>query len=243
VTHKEQRAMRRASRTAAWKLEPLRVEAVLASPLCGDAPHLDALLENAAGAWHPPGEPESRTDRAIPPPPVGAISIPLKREPLNGWLVPHCSSPITSAVLADQHEHVGKRISVENANLLAESERGAVNTVATWTKSYRLPVRVRLVERVAWFCVGDAADLERLLLRVPCLGKKRSIGYGRVREWRIEPVAADWSWYVKTPHGQLLMRPLPVAEVLGLIGYKADFAAVCAPYWHPSRYAEVLTPC
>jgi hypothetical protein len=208
---------------------------------------LDAILENAVGPWRPPGSGNfmAPADHSTPPHPPGAIPIPLARRDVAGWPVALCSSPILPVPSADRHEHMAKRIDVAAAELLSPSARGAINTSATWTKSYRLPQRTRAIGEVRWLAVGDLRRVRELLARVPSLGRRRSQGYGRVIAWDVRPAAADHSWFAPSEGGPILMRPMPAGAELpgGLVGWRPDFASVCPPYHHPARYIEAIVPC
>ena len=224
----------------------VKVTAVLSSPLCGEAPQLDGILELAIAPFHPAGVALHRVDRNFPAPPAGAVPIPIPRRMVAGWPVARCSSPILGVPSTTTVEHVAKRIEPENAPLLAPGKARKIVTSNTWTKSYRLPMHVRRVDRVVWFAVGKASRIRQLLAKgVPAVGKKRSVGYGAVAEWIVEPWDEDWSWFAPSDHGRVLMRPLPIGDHLpeGLIGFRADFGACVPPYWHPERYGEIVTPC
>lgn len=174
----------------------------------------------------------------------GWRASPLKYTVLAGWPVAHCSAPILPRCV-ESVEHIAKRVGVENAGLLAEDERRVVSTTNSWTKSYRLPLRVRPVPAVCWFAVGDRRGLVKLLKGVHSIGKKMSDGYGRVSRWEAEPVGEDLSWHAPHERGSVLMRALPAGPHLprDLVGFRPDFAAVRDPYWHPDVHCEAVTPC
>lgn len=245
MTRKEEARLRRAANEAARVYRPVQIEARLAAPLCGDPPQLDALLENMMGPFHPSGLPESRVDRALPAPPLAVIPIPVLRREVNGWPVACCSAPILAAEDAETVEHIGKRIDPSLAGLLAPGAARKINTTNSWTKSYRLPLRIRRVEAIVWFAVADRPTILRLLRRVPALGKKRSVGYGAVASWDVTWADEDWSWFGPCESGPLLMRCLPDGDGLpvNLVGGRRDFGACCPPYWHQERYTEVVVPC
>lgn len=219
----------------------LKVTAWLAEPLAEYPPMLDAILEgqmaSRMGLAH-------KVRRDLPAPPEGAIHIPLAHNRVGGRSVPCCSSPIF-AQQAIWREHLAKRFSVEHAHLLSPRERTVIATGNATLKSYRLPLTIRAVERVVWFCKGHRRPILQLLRSVPSLGKKRSVGYGRVRKWEAEEVEGRAWWYADSPAGVVLMRPLPDCDDLpaNLIGFRRDFGACTPPYWHPDRYAEIVVPC
>lgn len=233
---------------------PLLVSAHLASPLAHHPPHLDALLEWSVSihVLHFDKQPTAngaispwKVDRALPAPPVGVLPIYVARKQLGPWPVALCSAPILSPTAAETVEHIGKRIATEEAGLLAERERRVVSTTNSWTKSYRLPLRVRAAALVCWFCVGNRREILKLLKRVNSLSKKRSVGYGRVSKWEAVEVESDCSWFAPHENGQVLMRVLPQGPWLpaDLVGYRKDYGSCCPPYWHPERHCEVVTPC
>lgn len=234
-------------------LDALRVVAHLASPLAGDPPHLDALLVSVAsrlagkGGEVPPGY---KVDRKYPCPDTSGIPIAVARADAGGFRVARCTSPVPDEPTGETVDHVAKRIGVEHAGLLAPDERKVVTTTNGWTKSYRLPLRVRAVARVAWLCVGDRRGVLKLLRYAPAVGKKVAHGYGRVARWEVERVGGVphryWPWWVESEAGPVLMRPLPAdwgGLPDGLVGARRDFGACADPYWHPDRYAEVVVPC
>lgn len=226
-----------------------KVTAVLSSPLAGDAPYLDGLLEFEMAQRQ--GKAQT-IQRGQPAPPVGEIHIPCLRGVFAGVSgIPRCSAPILAPENV-RHEHYAKRLRVENSGLLREGQRLVVATGNTWTKSYRLPLKISNVAKVSWFIGGSKwRPLKSLLDSVHSIGKKRSHGYGRIAEWQFEEIEHDWSWFAPCEHGTLLMRVLPWREDVlpwcddrpKLIGWKRWFGGVCPPYWHPDRYMEVAVPC
>jgi hypothetical protein len=221
----------------------IRVTAWLSSPLAGDPPMLDALLEDQMARHH--GQ-LLRIDRGAPPPQPGSIHLPMLRGAIGPLdLIPRCSSPVIPSDKA-RHEHYAKRIAVEEADMLRDDSRLVVATTNSWTKAYRLPLDVRQIDRVVWFVGGTKRKtLHSLLRRITAIGRKRSQGFGRIAKWTYDYTEGDYSWFA--PHaGQLiLMRPLPYCPELpaNLAGYRRDFAACLSPYWHPHRFTEVVLPC
>ena len=98
---------------------PLKITARLATPLAGDAPALDGLMECLLSIHFGEGLPGHKVDRKFPAPPRGDIPIPLRREWLGTMLVARCSAPILAEPVAETVEHVSKKVGVELAGLLA----------------------------------------------------------------------------------------------------------------------------
>lgn len=220
-----------------------KVTAWLSSPLAGDAPYLDALLEFEMSQRQGKAY---RVSRGATAPLSGNVHLPCLRGEFGGVRgIPRCSSPVLSPV-GVRHEHFAKRIGVENACLLRDEQRLVVATGNSWTKSYRLPLKVSNVDRVCWFVGGSKRrNLLSLLKSVHSIGKKRSQGYGRIERWTADEVEHDWSWFAPCETGgALLMRPLPDRPGLpdDLVGFKRWFGGVLPPYWHPGRAMESVVP-
>jgi hypothetical protein len=221
-----------------------KVTALLSSPIAGDVPYLDSIIELQMAFCQNKARPILRCE---PAPPVGGIHIPCLRGDIGGVKgIPRCSAPI-AVELDSRHEHIAKRIGVEHAGLLSEAQRLSVATGNSWTKSYRLPLKVSNVDRVVWFVGGSKRrHLKSLLERVKSLGKKRSDGYGRVSCWGFDEVEHDYSWFAPAEGGgTLLMRVLPHSSDLpsDLVGFKRWFGGFAPPYWHPDRFLDVVVPC
>lgn len=237
------------------KADALRVVAHLSSPLAGDdAGMLDAILVGTLSRLlgKPREVPDGfKIDRRTPcPEPFASHRFPVAQLRVGPHLIARTSSPVLDAAADDRHEYVAKRLSTENADLLAPGERKVVVTTNTWAKAYRLPLRVRRVARVAWLAVGDRRELLALLKQVPAIGRKRAHGYGRVGRWECERLGEVphewWPWWVASDAGPVLMRPLPFdwpGLPPGLLGWRQGFGAVSDPYWHPDRYCERVEPC
>jgi len=228
-------------------MRPLKVSAELAGPIAGEIPKLDAIIERAMAHRCDPSalsEPDSAGEYA-----PGGVPIPIARRRVEGcaWSIPLCSWPIFLST-HDRHDFVNKRFSVD-PSILASDSRGVFACNSGELRSYRLPLRSRNVNQVVWFCVGVAKEIRRMLVHprsgVRYLGKKTSIGYGMVKEWKIEIVEDDWSWFAPSPGGTVLMRGLPETARLpkDLVGYRKWFGGVAAPYWNAKYHVEMVEPC
>lgn len=222
---------------------PLKVSATLASSIAGEVPMLDALLEyQMAHRCDPAHLAKVQPDGEHVP---GTLPIPLARRRVSGfeWPIPVCSSPICR-VERDGREHFARRFDPDPA-VIAPDERKVFASNSGEFRSYRLPLRVRLIERVAWFCVGEAHKVRALLKDVKYLGKKTSQGFGRVMGWTVEHTDIDAAWFAESEAGPVLMRPLPLGDHLpaGFIGSRRWFGGIVPPYWDRRYMAEAVVPC
>lgn len=246
-------------------MRPLKVTCWLNSPLAGEPPRLDALLEwvmsfrmrtvmeSRNGGRHVTGMPKHRGMPVVP----GAIPIPIERHRVDGyrWPIPLCSDPIYAGAI-DGVESFAKRFAAEHASLMAESERRQIAVSTGPFKSYRLPLRIRPVDHIVWFCAGrtnghaeggrpPGCAIRKLLKKVFAIGKKTAFGYGQVSLWEVEQADHDWSWFAPSDAGTVLMRTLPASAMLptDLVGFKRTEASPVAPYWMRENYAQVVAPC
>ena len=188
---------------------------------------LDALLMSAVAT----------RDGLPPPPPVVPIEIPIAKEP--GGRFHLCSFSVGTLSEFDRR-FVNRRAPVEQYQTIGP-QSGRVQITAGHDKSYRLPLEVGHVDggELRWFCVGDAEPIRALLGCIPYLGKKRSVGLGRVREWRVEPIE-PWNGFPVLVEGRPL-RTLP----LDWPGLAPDsptaYRVLSPPYWQHER--EELSAC
>lgn len=99
------------------------------------------------------------------------------------------------------------------------------------SKPWRLPIATGWVkgDLLTWWCVGDAAEIERLLRYVTHLGKRAAVGKGEVAEWVVEP-CETWAGY-PVLRGGYPLRPLPTdTPDLAEDAYIAD-GRLTYPYW------------
>lgn len=219
----------------------LKVTCMLQSAIASDVPMLDAVIEGEMA--HRLGK-GATIQRDQPAPRYGEIPVPYLRATFGGMSIPCCSSPIWATAM-ESVEHFGKRLATEHSSLLSPDKRQMAPMTNGVFKSYRIPLRLRDCGRIVWFIRGERREVRKILRDIHSLGKKRSFGYGRVKEWQVENVEQDLSWFAKTDRGTILMRPLPKCDDLpaDLIGFREEFGAAQSPYWHPDRYIERVVPC
>ena len=144
----------------------------------------------------------------------------------------HCSSPVYKYTIEDQSRY-RKRWSPDQDGRIDWGKRKAkFSTSEGAEKSYDLPLFIRLTPRIDWFCVGDKTGILDLLQYATGLGKKRSLGFGQVAEWKVTSIKDDWS-IIKDGK---LTKPLPVdlAYELGV----TTFHNMMIWGWRPPAWLE-----
>ena len=144
--------------------------------------------------------------------------LPLMREvwqEQTWWLA---ASPLAETV-ARYYRYYHRRFDDEAAAHYLPEGFGRVLTAAGPYKSSRLRHVVRVAPAVVWHCIGNAAEIERLLKRCRHIGRGYSSGLGVVTKWEVTPAGAEWP---ATAHAACFRRPLPAdyAERYGIAGMR-----------------------
>ena len=150
----------------------------------------------------------------------------------------HASSSPCYRLLFEEIDRIRKRWDVGEIGYIDWGKRKPkVNTSEGAEKSYDLPLPKRGLERIDWWCLGDRAELLRLLSLVTHLGKKRRCV---VTRWQVEEVEHDWHLYRENA----LMRPIPVEQLR--TDTPIDFAILNwgwrAPIWMPENKVRCAMP-
>lgn len=226
--------------------EPLIIKAWLASPLAGDAPMLDAILEYHAFTHNIDG------CEALSAGYCGQLHkhdpvtydtlgcVPLERHTFPGGETCYCvSSPIINCV-SETTDHFATRMDYNE--LKGRVRRQDVARLRQITGPYMPsfePHRSRTVRAVAWYARGDAEKLRKWLCHIDAVGGLRASGYGIVDAWTVDPAPDYWM----TANG-VLMRPVPRSAFQETPkGARPYFGAIKPPYWHPQRQMEIWKPC
>ena len=121
---------------------------------------------------------------------------------------------------------------------------GRVQITAGVDKSYRIPLEVGHLrdERMDWFAIGNVPEVQRLLSLVGYLGKKRSVGLGKVERWEVValPDRETWPGFPVALDGKPL-RPLPL-DWPGLDAPAQAYATLSIPRWDHSREELCAVP-
>lgn len=208
---------------------PLRVIARLSGGVClpDGFVALDSLLASAVAqreGLDPPAHSESED--------FVRIEIPIRREPGGRF---HLASFSIGDSECFEVDWTNRRFPIDEAQALGGERLRRVSLSAGPGKSYRLPrERKHLVDdRLVWFCVGDPDAIRDLLSWVHYVGKKRSVGLGRVAEWSVEPIEPWGDGFPVAMDGRAL-RTLP-SDWSGLRDPEIGYRIMSYPYWAHHR--------
>lgn len=218
---------------------PKRLLTIIAEPVTPviesepGAINLDSLLSYAAITTHPTETMPVHDIPAIIPLPIALAWISPAHQPL--W----ASTPLRPVgPEAESREYWHKRHPADRADWAAKP---SVNTRAGRWKEYRQPVRGKLPSRYAALAIGHRAEIERLLTVCTHIGKKASMGYGRIGRWTVIEQDAD-----PVIDDILAQRPVPIAYYAGKPvppgGIIAPNRAWTPPYWYAPWWADCISP-
>ena len=215
---------------AALPKTPIIITAEIVTPILHaerERTHLDGILSAGALTNHPQA---SNYDQ------VAVIPLPLEL----AWVSPQglplwaCTPLMPAGEGLATREYWHKRYPSHRADF--GSKLNAVTSAGRW-REYRVPVHAQSIDRLHALAIGNAEEIERILAVVTHIGKKGSMGYGRVARWSVTPVD-------HTLDDVLAMRPVPVAYYDGRqpVGSLALNRGWTAPYWFAPWWADCMVP-
>lgn len=117
-----------------------------------------------------------------------------------------------------------------------------VNTSSGEFKSYNAALPYSAADSLTFFFEGDADRVVELIEEhVPAVGKKRSQGFGRIRN--VQVTSADGAVESAVFHNGRVLRSLPscfAGEVVPEVTYERR--TVRPPYWHQANQVIALPP-
>jgi hypothetical protein len=220
-----------------------KVTAFLGSPLCGEPPFLDSLLEYELSLRLGMKQARKMT-RNISLSQVEKPPIPLAKRTLLKDDVYCSSDPIIGTVYAEWTDRQSKRFDTDIAAIiLHESQRKKLLTASGPYKSRYVPMRIRLVDKICWFVRGDRKEINKLLNKIIALGHCRNIGYGIITGWEYEEMEEDNSIFANNKGSKVLMKTIRIEAAKGSKGYRHSYGGAFPPYWHPETFMEIAIPC
>ena len=216
-------------------MRPLRVEAYLVSrvvmPVEGVL-HLDAILmaAHARRDGLPMLADQGAVERAEP------LPIPIAKSDCGRY---YLASASVGVPVARELRYVQRRFPLSEAIAMGGSSLKRVATNAGACKAFRVPVETTHVPTLVWYAVGEPHEVRELLGWVTRLGRRRAVGEGEVRAWRVEDCDPWEGFPVLSSDGRPL-RYLPL-DTPGLGEHTPRWARLMPPYW--GRVGEEAVAC
>lgn len=215
-------------------MTPLHVAATLAGPI--GLPYqpiaLDALLGAALCL-------RGGIDPAATAGECAILPIPLAVEPRGRY---YLASAAVGRVEQRGLGHTHRRFPVEQAQLMGR-DIGNLKITAGPAKSYRIPrEESHLVgDRLEWWAVGEIEAVRDLLAWVSHLGRKRSVGLGRVASWTVER-CEPWGDGFPVVRDGAPLRTLPADDDRVEATWPRQLGVLAPPYWLTERNDPCVVP-
>jgi len=221
--------------------EPLKITAKMADGRLCSADgwiFLDAILYHAWFMKHHPKIFDGTLKNDID---IGHIGLPLRQLDNHRY----AASVGFYKQYGLQTEHWNKRPSAHGRlgqkYIDFGKRRGKLNASSGPYKSYRMPEVIRLVGEITFYAYGTKSKIEELLSYMTHLGKKTSIGWGKVKEWIVESIEEDFTTIC--PHG--LARPIEIDKADDEVkkhAHTIQDIAVRPAYWDYKNVETCFVP-
>ena len=167
---------------------------------------------------------------------VSLLNLPLKRTSD----VYHSSVGIYTDNVKLYRDTIYKRFTdKETHKLTHRQQKGRIKTNQGHFKDFMINLPIIITDTITFYCNGDKKELERLLSHLTSIGKKTSIGSGRIRNITITETNEDYSFF-KENH---IMRPIPatmdVPVFEGMIFQQQPYKP---PYWDKNNVCMCIVP-
>lgn len=167
---------------------------------------------------------------------VSLLDLPLKKTKD----LYHASVGIYSENTKLYRDTIYKRFTdKETYKLSQKQQKGRIKTNQGHFKDFMINLPILITDSVTFYCNGDKKELERLLSHLTSIGKKTSIGSGRIRNITISETDADYSFF-KDQH---IMRPIPAKMDIPICeGMRFEQQPYKPPYWDKNNVAMCYVP-
>lgn len=207
-------------------LEPLQVTVRTVSPVSSNDPvALDGVLAYAMVMEAMRGKPFPQSGGPFWQP------LPLKLDRLVNDLPLWTSTDFLPFDVHKRLTHIHRRTADNPYAMIglmqtihAKRPRRFPSSAAGPYMDYRVPDRRYVADKWVATCVGNLAEVQRLLSMVQYFGKGSKRGCGFIDEWQVEPIER-FSW--RDAEG-FALRPIPTDESDTGVGVRQGFTP---PYW------------
>jgi hypothetical protein len=220
------------------------IKCELVSPLAGEPPFIDSLLEYELSLRMNCKYVRQMTrDRKLFD--IENIPIPIAKKQFGTIEIYQSSDPIIGKTYAEWNEYQSKRFDSDLISIfLNEQYRKSLLVGSGPYKMRYASIRIRLIKNIAWFARCDRKETNKLLKGIKGIGKYRHYGFGLISKWTFKEIEENNSIFSNNKGQKILMKTIPAGEHLkGVKGYRFGFAGSHPPYWHPDNYMKVAIPC
>ena len=127
----------------------------------------------------------------------------------------------------------------ETYKLTKKQQKGRIKTNQGHFKDFMINLPILITDNVTFYCNGDKKELKRLLRNLTNIGKKGSIGGGRINKVIINETTEDNSFF---KDGKI-MRPIPVSMKFPIFeGVNIQRQPYKPPYWDKNNVVMCFVP-
>jgi len=167
---------------------------------------------------------------------IDDLDIPLKKT--ND--VYHSSVGLFTDIYQLNNAKIYKRFTdKETYHLTSKQQKGRVYINKGHYKDFLINMPILITDNITFYCNGDKEELSRLLSHLRHIGKKTSIGGGKVININITETTEDYSFFKDNQ----IMRPIPatmnIPLVEGMIFQQSNYKP---PYWNSQNKTMCYVP-
>ena len=156
--------------------------------------------------------------------------------PLGRWHDIYMSSVSIFEPKKIFEETIYKRFETKGAINIGKRKRQKVHINSGYFRNFMIALPYIPAQKVIFYAFGERERIEEILSYVPGLGKKVAIGFGEIKNIKVESIDKNYS-LVKDG---LAMRPVPVE-------YTKDYEEIARlaytfPYWDKTLVKECVVP-
>lgn len=127
----------------------------------------------------------------------------------------------------------------ETHKLTRKQQKGRIKTNQGHFKDFMINLPILITDKITFYCNGDKNELNRLLHHLTGIGKKTSIGGGKIHKINITETTEDYSFF-KDDH---IMRPIPVSMDIPIFeGMRFEQQPYKPPYWDKNNITMCHVP-
>ena len=127
----------------------------------------------------------------------------------------------------------------ETHKLTRKQQKGRIKTNQGHFKDFMINLPILITNKITFYCNGDKEEITRLLSYLTNIGKKTSIGSGKIRKITVNSINEDYSFF----KNEKIMRPIPatldVPVVPGMVFEQQPYKP---PYWDKNNVCMCIVP-
>lgn len=127
----------------------------------------------------------------------------------------------------------------ETYKLTKKQQKGRIKTNQGHFKDFMIDIPILITDQITFYCNGDKKEITRLLKHLTSIGKKTSIGSGRIRKITVNEIDEDYSFF----RDEKVMRPIPASwDVPITNGMRFEQHTYKPPYWDKNNVTMCIVP-